>query len=350
MKKQRKILKKDFLNELQTRVDKIELLNVLGSNKVHLDGEGAVRGTCPIHKGDNPSAFRILDNNGWACYTRDCNQGKFQDLITLVKICLGKSFIESVAFLAQMSGMEIDYRIETSFDKEVIDSSSWSNIAADRNIDHLNISEYVVYDMIRHRINYLDQRGISNETQNEFEIGATKNWKGFLNEERVSFPICSSFGYVGIQGRAITGTSRYGDNPFPRNKKYDNYHSFSKSKCLYNFDRAKIYSQITGRMIVVEGIIDVLKLYENGIRDVVCCLGSSISEEQFKILSTGFWKIYLMLDHDKSGNNGIDKFIEEYGDYFDIFICNLPDEKDPADLTIKETFEVLNNAKKNSLC
>ena len=207
---------------------------------------------------------------------------------------------------------------------------------------------------------YMKERGISEETMNRFGIGyADGQWQSLLNHmeslgvsrekllqlglisrsgdryydkfrDRVIFPIINTGGKViGFGGRII------GDG----NPKYLNSQEsevFQKKNNLYGLNLAK--SEITkeDRIILVEGYMDVISLYQSGIRNVCASLGTALTENQARLIKRFTKNVILSYDADEAGQNAAMRGIDIlYGEDLRARVLKVEGVKDPDEL-IKE--------------
>jgi 5S rRNA maturation endonuclease (ribonuclease M5) len=102
----------------------------------------------------------------------------------------------------------------------------------------------------------------------------------------------------------------------------------------------------TNHVILVEGMFDMLNLWQHGVRNVLCIFGANnFNKDKIKLLNAiGVTKITLMMDGDKAGQNAanrIEKLLED-----DFFLTNkivLDPDKDPGSLTQEEVRFYLKN-------
>ena len=342
---------------IQERVDRENLLEALGASNITTVSGNTYRSTCPIHGGDNPTAFALFPDNNWTCFTRHCEQGKRQDLFSLVQFSRKVKFIDAATYLAGMGGVQLDF-IDGS-NQEVKDTganTSWASTTLGKGqykktgVD-LEIDPRIVRKFIKQRSNHMIQRGFTNDTLNEFEVGHCYGWKAELkvkNEERITFPIRHKGKYVGIQGRAISGKGKqksFPDDFWPRDKKYDNYADFIKTRFLYHFDDVIRYAQIIGEIHLCEGITDVMMLWQCGVRAATCSFGSSLSDEQVHLLCQGIFDVYIWYDEDEAGIRGLKNIVRECHSLFNIYRPQLQEEQDPASLSMSEIFRLRATAK-----
>lgn len=174
-------------------------------------------------------------------------------------------------------------------------------------------------DAIEYKSNW---RGISAETYKKF--GAFRSaQKEFMN--RVVFPVTDITGrVVAFIGRDDTGTL---------SKKYYIHPSGS---ALPLFPQV---APINGRIILVEGIFDMLNLHDKGLTNVVTSFGvTTVRDTSFDLLKLqGIQGIDILYDSDKAGIEGAKKVkdIAEKID-LDVKIHTLKDNKDPGELTTSQ--------------
>lgn len=346
---------------IQDSVNREQLLEILGVSGLKYKNE-QIRCTCPIHRGDNTTSFALFPDNNWVCFSHGCNNSERQDLFSLVMKSRNISFIEAAKFLANLSGIAISFSDPN--DKNLIDSArnnAWARHTAAKNLytkeSDLCVDPEIIYSFIQKRHRYLFDRGFNNQTQNDFEIGYCYDWIEFAlpsligkvaKEPRITFPISFNGRYVGVQARCITGDGKEGksNNPWPRDKKYDNITGFIKTNFLYNYERAIRYANMTRSIIICEGITDVMKLHQIGIRNVVSTFGASVAVEQVKLLCKGIWEIYIFFDNDEAGNKNFKLFVDEYKSLFNIFKITPPVGKDAATLEPLEIYNLISSAER----
>lgn len=267
------------------------LLKKLGNNKI-LVGKNFIKTQCLFGykhsdgKDSNPSF--VIDRRGFyfcfACHS----SGRFEDLL--------KEDIE-----------EVNFSLENVFIEGLM------------LLEHSNKSEqYVIYDIDFNNYDYLLKRGIREDICKLFEVGFDKR------NNRVVFTCRDQFGnFVGFQGRSINN----------RKPKYIDYNSGLRDH-IYRLDLAKIFDSV----ILVEGFIDVMNLYQHGYLNVVCALGTKLTALQMKELKDiGVKELYVFFDNDQAGRDGFAKIAE----YWEGTCKFIEFNKDPAEATEDELDEVL---------
>jgi DNA primase len=214
---------------------------------------------------------------------------------------------------------------------------------------------------------YLRERGLSARTQQEFRLGYAPDSRNALKEhlaakgvdkaqieacglvvhgpdisvsydrfrDRVTFPILDARGRViAFGGRALSA-----DAP----AKYLNSNDtelFHKGNVLYNFARARKAMGRDGRVIAVEGYMDVIGLAQAGIDTAVAPLGTALTENQLELLWRMNGEPVLCFDGDEAGlraaQRAADLALPMVGPGRSLRFALLPQGKDPDDLVREE--------------
>ena len=270
---------------------------------------------CPFHKEKTPS-FKINDNLG-SFYCFGC--GAKGDLFTLYTDLYNYSFQDAVKELSQKADIDIEFKDykktkQENVVKEILKlSCEWfqNNLY---NQDALHCREY------------LKLRNLTKDTISKFKLGYSFNSKSTLyehlkiksfNEEeiiksnvtkidknnkikdyfykRLIFPIMDeNDNVVGFGGRAL-------DNSNPKYINSPESYFFHKRNLLYNLSNAKYVARKKNNLLICEGYIDVISLYQNGIQSVVAPLGTALTEEQLNLAWKYSSKPSIMFDGDKAG-------------------------------------------------
>ena len=300
-------------NDLDTIKSKIQLSNEIEKKAKVIKKGNDFWCCCPFHEEKTPSC-KINDDLG-SYYCFGC--GAKGDIFTIYTDLYNFSFPEAVKELAQRVGIKISddsYKLnqenETIF--KILDlTTSWfeTNILTD------NIS-----------LQYLKKRSLSEKTIKDFRIGYSYNSKSslynFLKDhnfkdedilksnvvkrdnndkirdffyKRLIFPISNEQNkIVGFGGRVLDNS-----NPKYINSPESNF--FKKRSILYNLNSAKNIIRSKKNMLICEGYMDVITLYENNIKTAVAPLGTALTEQQLNLAWKYVSKPTIMFDGDNSG-------------------------------------------------
>ncbi len=279
-------------------------------------------GCCPFHTEKSASFHVREDQNSYYCF--GCGAGG--DVITFVQETQGGTFTEVVGRLARQAGIKLP-------DAEPTDPAA----AQKRQSGAKALERAAVF--FHRSLNdtaraYIAKRALTEATVAEFQLGyapdswdATKNAllsEGFTPEvlkatglttqseksaqanngqgrdydrfrDRLMFPIHDSQGrVVGFGGRVMgKGEPKYLNSPETP--------FFNKSYLLYNLHRAKPHLKSSGQLVLVEGYMDVIALYQAGFKTAVAPLGTSVTAEQITLLWQQNPHPVVCLDGDAAG-------------------------------------------------
>jgi len=309
-----------------------KILQALG---FEFNGSSAVQQECPVHGGDNQTAFSYhFGKCCWSCFTHGCHHKYGNDIIGLVRGLKKISFSDAIDWI-----------------QSVIDSDDFADAIVSRNRQELADNK-IISDA---RLSKLDQnhdfiksRGFSPELCKFFEAGVSTNGKTY--HHRLMIPIRNINGnLVGITGRSIFEKNNLGWY-FPEKYTIDETYrklygkwrhypkGFNKSIEIYNIHNAASEIKKTGFAVIVEGPFDCWRMHMYGVRNVVAVMGSSLSNRQADLLqSVGANKLGLMMDSDEAGIKAASRIKSLFNSRFSISKI-LTDNKDP-DMLSREDFE-----------
>ena len=341
-----------LLDEIRAR---LSVSQVVG-RKVALKKAGReYRGLSPFKTEKSPSFF-VNDQKGfYHCFA----SGEHGDIFTFVMKTEGLDFPEAVERLAAEAGVPLPKKEEYNPEREDQRDKLYRLLEASARY----FEESLRGDMGREARRYLDKRGLAAATIAAFRLGFAPNSRSALkahlkgegfNESdmassgmlisgddipepydrfrnRVMFPI------LDLKGRTIAFGGRALDKDAPA--KYLNSPEtslFHKGHVLFNATRARPVAHDKNRMIVVEGYMDVVALYEGGFHEAVAPLGTALTEEQVKLL----WRIVpeptLCFDGDSAGKKAafraVDTALPHLKPGHSLKFAFLPDGLDPDDL------------------
>ena len=314
---------------------------------------------CPFHTEKTPSFFVNPEKDTFTCY--GCN--KFGDIFTLVQEIENISFPEAMNFLIE----KFNVPVEKISRQRTTDTDVYTNI----NDIALKYFRDNLYDSPEGKkaLQYLDQRGIGQETIQLFSLGYAENkWDGLYNylkekscdinkaEElglvirnprknsiydrfrgRIIFPIFSESGVlIAFGGRTIVNDSnKYLNSP--------DTPLYKKSNHLYGFNQAKQAIRENKYSILVEGYFDVVSLYQNGVKNIVASLGTALTEHQIYLLKRFSSTIYIYYDSDKAGIAAAIRAIEKmFEQNINPNVIANADAKDPDDFIREKGLKAFN--------
>ena len=330
--------------DIQTLKESVDIHTLLFSLGFKITNENSkeIRCRCAIHGGDNKSAFRFNKvTRTWLCFTHKCHIDHGYDIIGLIKGTLRVDFVGAVNFLKTLVGDNLVSNTYITAQKFSKDKDSFiKNYAKAKKPDYVSEDHLHAYKSLRSQC--FVRSGFSKATLDYFEIagGFTDKW-GILRD---IVPIRDVNGK--LQAYSLRDTRR---NPPDDDYKYIITEGFVKDSVLYNLHNAKLYCNYFP-LILVEGFKSVWRLYDYGIYNAVCVMGSFVTEGQLELLKTyALNGIVLFFDADKAGREGaalaevackkknIKCFIET------ISLSDVEKEEDgPAELTCEQVYRYLN--------
>jgi len=341
-------------NEIQKKIDIVSLIEHYVPLKK--TGNGYV-GLCPFHNEKTPS-FSVQPNaeNGGFYHCFGCQ--KSGDAFTFIMEKEGLSFVESMKTLAREYGVLWDAEESKENPTDYKLSTRANLLKATEFAANFFYSEMGKSEEAK---NYFRERKILGETAKEFRLGfapdsynkllqaakaknipenvlldtalVRKNEKGVFDffRNRVMFTIFDSSGRpVAFGGRA------FGDEK-PKYINSSNTPLYDKSKIFYGYFQAQNEIKAQKTAIIVEGYMDVLALYQSGIKNVVAPCGTSFSEEHASFLSRIAQKAVIALDGDEAGVSGAKKIVEKLLQFeIDIRYVLIPQNQDPDEFVKSE--------------
>ena len=305
----------EFLDELRSRV----ALTPVVARRVKLVRAGReMKGCCPFHNEKTPSFYVNEDKGFYHCF--GC--GAHGDVIRFVIEQEGLAFREAVERLAQEAGLELPRENAADSERQRV-RAGLVDVMSDA---ARFFSEQLAGLQGSSARDYVAQRGLDAKTVQAFQLGLAPDARTALKKaltthgedklletgllikpedteresydrfrNRLMFPIRDARGrVVGFGGRILgEGQPKYLNSP--------DTPLFDKGRLLYNLDRAGPVARKSGRLLVVEGYMDVIALAQAGIEEAVAPLGTAVTEQQLQLM----WRVVdepiFCLDGDSAG-------------------------------------------------
>ena len=315
------VINDNVLDEIRDRADIVDLIG----EYVDLKRSGSnYMGLCPFHSEKTPSFSVSPSKSIFKCF--GCGVGG--DVITFIMKRENLNFPEAVEFLAEKYNVRLsEYKDEN---KEARDKRNRlydiNREAAMHFLNNLSSSPKAQ--------KYLRDRGLSDKTIRAYGLGYSKDsWTdlydhltklGYKEEELLDLNLISKskngnyidrfrdrvmFPIINRNNKVIAfGARGFGD----AKPKYLNSREtpiFHKGSNLFNMNIISRESS-RQRIILVEGYMDVISLYNSGINYSVASLGTSLTEDQAAIIKKMAKDIYICYDSDKAGINATSRAID----------------------------------------
>ena len=314
-----------------------------------------LKGLCPFHKEKTGSFMVSPERRIWHCF--GC--GKGGDIFGFLMQYENIEFVEALKVLADRAGVTLQ-QIGTADQKKYEVIYEINRIAKDYFKSGLSESSGTL------ALQYLKERGLSDITISEFELGVApdgndllmrhlikmgyhvdqiltagliaKNDRGMYYDffrARIVFPLHNHFGKViGFTGRIMPG------NENPNVGKYVNSHEspiFNKSKLLFGFFKSKNFIREQGAAVLVEGQMDFLMAWQDGVKNLVATSGTALTADHLKLVRRIADNLVLSFDNDGAGRAAAERTIDlaQQNDFnTKIIIFDDPKLKDPADIVL----------------
>ncbi|HEX2869433.1 MAG TPA: DNA primase [Ignavibacteriales bacterium] len=328
-------------------------------------------GLCPFHQEKTPSFIVSGDKQIYHCFGCHAGGNVFKFLMDYESI----SFVEAVQEIAKRSGINLDESRESAHTEKQSEMEVLYDIntMAARFFSG-NLLQNPMGEAAR---KYFSSRKINLQTQRTFGLGyALPEWDSFLKfaksnslelekaqmlglidkkeggnyydkfRDRIIFPIFSP------NGRVIA----FGGRIMEKNPDFAKYLNspespvYFKRKTLYGLFHAKDEIRKLDKAILVEGYIDLISLFQHGIKNVVASCGTALTEEQAQMLSRYTKNIVVFYDSDAAGIKASLRSIEILVKQdFDVKIAELPEGEDPDSYVQKMGRQAFEEAMKRAL-
>ena len=347
----------NIVDEIKSRCN---IVDVIG-RVVPLKKSGSnFKGVCPFHNEKTPSFVVSETKQIFTCF--GC--GATGDVIAFVKRYYNLEFRGAVEMLAREYGISLDGAFRSNRNKDELYEI---NRQAAR----------FFYKAMREKSNkgytYMKNRGISEETMNKFGIGyADDGWTSLYDflgaagvaekkmlelgliskskdrcfdkfRDRVIFPIINTAGkFIGFGGRII------GDGE-PKYLNSQESGIFQKKNNLYGLNLARKDVSREDSIVLVEGYMDVVSLYQAGVRNVSASLGTALTENQARLIKRYTRNVVLSYDSDQAGQNAAMRGIDIlYREGLRARVLRVFDGKDPDEFIRKNGrgafYDLMDNA------
>ncbi len=365
-------IQNNITEEIKSKI----LLSEVIQNYVNWDSKksniskGIYWACCPFH--NEKTASFTVDNskNTYHCFGCNAHGDAFKFLMDHQNV----QFREALTILAGMSGIKLNqgnnYNPIEDQKRQILQTinEEASNFFRGELLKEEN----------KQALNYLETRGLGAEDINKFALGYARgdgklishlNSIGYSNNQiqeagliiesdqgnfyerfrnRIMFPITNPQNkIIAFGGRDLGGNSqaKYINSPETR--------IFQKKNILYNFYNAKNIRNTDRKILAVEGYFDCISLSVNGFQNSVATMGTSLSQDQIKLL----WQLssipLLCYDGDEAGSKAAERAVELIFPIlkpgYSMNFVFLPKGMDPDDVVKKYGTEYVNELSNNSI-
>ncbi len=282
---------------------------------------------CPFHSEKTPSLVVYPDTQSFYCF--GCGAGG--DVITFIMKIENLDYVEAVRFLARRYNMEVPdgggedraYRMRTRIYELNREAARFFHAC-------------LLSPAGREGLDYLTGRGLSEKTIRTYGLGfAPQGWdhlihhlrsKGFTMDEMIAAAVVARsdrsgtarfydqfrnrvmFPIIDLRGNVIAFGGRVMDDSRLKYLNSADTPVFKKSRNLFSLNLAK--NQIEHRrLILAEGYMDAISIYQAGFHNVVATLGTALTEEQARLMAQYADDVVIAYDSDAPGQKASERAI-----------------------------------------
>lgn len=346
-----------FINELKS---KNNIVDVVGRYAVIKRNGSNYWACCPLpgHNEKTPSFSVNESGQFYKCF--GC--GKGGDVIRFIEEVESLDFLGAVKLLAENAKMEMPE--DNSKDDE---TTKKNKEKIERLHEILNVTAHYYVDNLNSPKGekakaYLQKRGITNSTIKAFGLGYSLGFeelyeylktKGYSDQDildsgvcqktqrgnvidaaagRLIVPIINSLNKVIAFGGRVLDKK---DEAFGKYKNTQDTRIWLKKRNLFAINNLKVLKNNSELpyVIMVEGYMDVIALYQAGFKNVVASMGTSLTLEQAKLLKRYTNKVVVCYDGDSAGQDATLRSLSIFeNEGFEITVMSLPNGKDPDEI------------------
>jgi DNA primase len=306
------------VEEVKERLDIVEVV----STYTPLQKSGRnFKALCPFHAEKTPSFYVFPDSQRWHCFGA-CGEGG--DVFSFVMRQEGWDFRTTLEELAQQAGVELRPLSPAQVRQAEESQRLREALLEAATFYHRLLLHAPQAEEAR---DYVARRGLARETVEQFKLGySLPSWDslrshllqaGFSVEEmvqagllvekeggstydrfrdRLMIPIRDVRDrFIGFGARTLEpgGIPKYMNSPQTP--------LFDKSRTLYGLDVARQTIRDENQVVIVEGYMDVMRAHQEGFKNVVAQMGTSLTEHQVRLLQRYCRRFVLALDPDAAG-------------------------------------------------
>ena len=339
-------------NTIQQILNRIEILEIIGGF-VRLKRRGAnYLGLCPFHNEKTPSFTVSPSKEIYKCF--GC--GKSGNTISFLMEHEKLSYVEALKWLANKYNVEVE-ETEVSPEQKVQQQTSESLFIVNQFAQQFFSKSLFETDEGKDiALTYLQERGFAEDTIKKFGLGYAPDSKDIFakqaiaqqynpellqkaglvvnrNEQlvdnyrnRIIFPVHNNSGKViGFGARLIKSNDKA-----PKYINTPENELYIKSKILYGTYFARHAIDKANECLLVEGYTDVISLHQAGIENVVASGGTSLTQDQLRLIKKYTKNLTIIYDGDAAGVKaalrGLDMAL---GESLNVKLVLIPEKQDP---------------------
>jgi len=346
------LIPENILEDILGRIDIVEVI----SGYIPLKKAGVnFKANCPFHNEKTASFMVSPERQIYHCFGCGESGNAFKFLMRHERL----EFPEAVEMLAKKCGVILPDQDRPELARQASLSSQLYKV------NELAVSFYEknLHAAETHpALKYLLDRGIKLETIKEFHLGlATSGWDNlinFLRSKNVSLALMEQAGLVlpkdqggyydrfrnriiftifDLRGRSIGFGARVLDSSLPKYINSPETPVYTKGKNLFGFNLSKDFIRDADSVVIVEGYLDFMIPYQEGLKNIAASQGTALTLEQIKLLKRYTHNVVMVYDGDTAGEiatlRSLDLLIDEG---INVKVVPLPKGMDPDALVRKE--------------
>ncbi|MCD6436483.1 MAG: DNA primase, partial [Clostridiales bacterium] len=334
-------------------LEKVNIVDLVNSYLPLKKSGRNYKALCPFHSEKTPSFVVSEEKQIFHCF--GC--GASGSAISFVMQIENLDFIDAIEQIGDRYGLNLDEYSVKKYDSKSHDEQEElfviNKVAAKGFYNNLNNN--------KNAYEYLINRNLNPQTMKKFGLGfAPDEWdfiaknlkKKFKNNileksglivkrdnstgyydrfrNRIIFPIFD------IRGRVIGFGGRVMDDTMPKYLNSPDTPVFNKSFHLYGMNYAKNHLKDNKQLVIVEGYMDVISLYDKGIYNVAASLGTSLTEGHGRLIERYAKEVVLLYDSDQAGIKATRRAIDVLRPFLvKVKVLSLNDGLDPDEYILK---------------
>jgi len=346
---------------------KTDIAEVIGRYTKLTKSGRTLKALCPFHSEKHASFFVYPEQQSWHCFGA-CNTGG--DVFSFLMKKENMDFGEALRQLAEGAGVVIPVKDVARVDKDKREKLYHINTAAAQYFNGLLLNSPSA-EIAR---KYIEKRGINRQSVADFQLGySPSGWqdlkdylsgRDYSEEEMLSaglvikkeagrshdrFHNMLVFPISNIKGNIIGFGGRVLDDSLPKYINSPQTQLFDKSSILYGLNLAATEIRHSEKVIIVEGYMDTITAHQNGFKNVVASMGTSVTEKQITSLKKLTRHVVFALDADAAGEEATLRSVQ-YENILgaEVKVALIPQGKDPDDI-IKEDLNKWNELVKSAV-
>lgn len=341
----------EFIDQVQEANNLVDIISQY--TQLKQSGSGLM-GRCPFpdHKEKTPSFSVSEAKQVYHCF--GCQ--KSGNIFTFLNQYQGMSFPQSMEYLADRAGIALPKETQDFEDKNAIRKKEILKLNKTAlSFFNANLESATKDSLVR---TYMAKRGLTPDIIKMFRLGwSMPEWETLANHlksqghsldlaeearlvkrktkengfydifrERLIFPITNSMGDVlAFGGRILAqGEPKYLNSPETM--------VFQKGKIFYGLEQTARYIRSEDQIIIVEGYMDLISLYQSGIRNVVATMGTALTSDHGRVIKRLTRNVVVLFDGDRAGKEAAERSLSLLLEQ-DLYPRGLilPDNMDPDD-------------------